>query len=611
MEKPKISRDSRVYRLDARRQQGGPKGKKTLTRDIGKLTEIMNVPMDVFFEITSHLRPLDILQLSRSSKDLRNLLLSRNSRHIWIAARKNLVPPMPDCPDYMSEPQYAHLAFERVCHACGVGQSVNLDYAIPIRLCGACWRANVRNGSKLAREAGLNKNAQKDIFNLLPAGNGTWNGWGMQPLEVVFQSSRMIYYEPEFVAIAKQYENLRIKDREALQQFIDDRKAETLRRLNFNRTVGRWEQELHNENRKVEEMLRQERRAAIEEKLLELGYQRDDLPKHDFQFVQILNQPRKLTPRIWNMIRPKLVEILETQRKDRAEREFKQKWQRRRLQLQQHYAEFLKKDHEQDPQKRTLPGFEDALLFFRDVLTGAEPDVDLTEEEFAAAEAAVLAHADEYHAKVRHTLANVVRKARAAAFGVAGSSTQAKAKGRKGKGKGKVAGDDSNSTAPDEVADLALLEDPTSIFCCGWGVSRSSSCTASKTPSGMLEHWQLFHGATLLSPENVLLASRHDAQSTMGRLAVALGLPEDATLPAIEEAISQGRPACSCGFDPDKQFDDEPRYLVLHRLWSHINIRDSFSAAKLPTVEHKFTFKPVTDKVGVQKEVGWMICAKD
>lgn len=40
-----------------------------------------------FFQITSRLDPIDILQLSRVSKQFRSTFASRGSRHIWVAAR--------------------------------------------------------------------------------------------------------------------------------------------------------------------------------------------------------------------------------------------------------------------------------------------------------------------------------------------------------------------------------------------------------------------------------------------------------------------------------------------------------------------------------------------
>ena len=95
---------------------------------------MLDVPMDVFFEvrmpltsasytrvqatvlqIASYLEPIDILQLSRASKDLWNTLHSKASRHAWIAARQNVYPPLPDCPYFLSEPAFAYLVFERSC----------------------------------------------------------------------------------------------------------------------------------------------------------------------------------------------------------------------------------------------------------------------------------------------------------------------------------------------------------------------------------------------------------------------------------------------------------------------------------------------------------------
>ncbi|KAI0781352.1 hypothetical protein BD413DRAFT_28074 [Trametes elegans] len=149
MLKPKISSASHIHnpisRCVRKVQQGDdPKGKKkTLNRgDVSPSPETMIQYTEILSsQIASHLAPLDILQLARCSKDLRVMLLARDSRHTWQAARKNILPPMPDCPEHMSEACYAHLLFERICDACGVNQSVNVDYAIPARFCRPCWKA--------------------------------------------------------------------------------------------------------------------------------------------------------------------------------------------------------------------------------------------------------------------------------------------------------------------------------------------------------------------------------------------------------------------------------------------------------------------------------------
>ncbi|KAE9389352.1 hypothetical protein BT96DRAFT_926616 [Gymnopus androsaceus JB14] len=68
-------------------------------------------------QIFMHLEPGDLLQLARSSRNLRNVLLRKSSESIWRIARSNVGLPPP--PDDLSEPQYAHLVFfNAYCHNC-------------------------------------------------------------------------------------------------------------------------------------------------------------------------------------------------------------------------------------------------------------------------------------------------------------------------------------------------------------------------------------------------------------------------------------------------------------------------------------------------------------
>lgn len=79
----------------------------------GKLQELPNMPLDILFEIFEHLLPLDILRLSRTSKDLRRIILPAKS--IWRITYSNLPIPPPPCPEDLTEPQWASLLFETNC----------------------------------------------------------------------------------------------------------------------------------------------------------------------------------------------------------------------------------------------------------------------------------------------------------------------------------------------------------------------------------------------------------------------------------------------------------------------------------------------------------------
>ncbi|KAF5373096.1 hypothetical protein D9758_001493 [Tetrapyrgos nigripes] len=97
---------------------------------------VTEVPLDVIFEIFSHLEPLDILHLSRTSLDLRNLLTTRSSEHIWKNARLNVEDLLPLPPD-LNEIQYAHLFFDT---SCGVYERYcdNVCWDVRLRFCKRC-----------------------------------------------------------------------------------------------------------------------------------------------------------------------------------------------------------------------------------------------------------------------------------------------------------------------------------------------------------------------------------------------------------------------------------------------------------------------------------------
>ena len=78
----------------------------------------------VDLQIASHLLPLDLLHLARVSKHLRSLMLARNSKYVWVAARNNVDPALPEPPVHISEPYYASFVFELHCTVSPIGNCV-------------------------------------------------------------------------------------------------------------------------------------------------------------------------------------------------------------------------------------------------------------------------------------------------------------------------------------------------------------------------------------------------------------------------------------------------------------------------------------------------------
>ncbi len=71
------------------------------------------------------LHPRDLLNLARTSKSCRELLMSRKYEFLWKAARAG-VAGLPDIPPWLSEPAYANLVFFTNCHVSRLATSAPL-----------------------------------------------------------------------------------------------------------------------------------------------------------------------------------------------------------------------------------------------------------------------------------------------------------------------------------------------------------------------------------------------------------------------------------------------------------------------------------------------------
>ncbi|EJD51309.1 hypothetical protein AURDEDRAFT_57144, partial [Auricularia subglabra TFB-10046 SS5] len=65
------------------------------------------------FQICAHVHPRDALQLSRTCKALRGILLDRSSTTAWKRAFYNI--GLPKCPVDIAGPHYAAMFFKPTC----------------------------------------------------------------------------------------------------------------------------------------------------------------------------------------------------------------------------------------------------------------------------------------------------------------------------------------------------------------------------------------------------------------------------------------------------------------------------------------------------------------
>ncbi|KAF4613850.1 hypothetical protein D9613_007962 [Agrocybe pediades] len=115
-----------VGALDARTQRGplppkvNPGSRAKVHAKQGSLSMFMAMPVDIIYEIFSHLHPMDLLTLSYTSRSLRNILLAPHARTaVWAVALNGSLYTPPPCPPDMHERQYTKLVFENWCQVCG------------------------------------------------------------------------------------------------------------------------------------------------------------------------------------------------------------------------------------------------------------------------------------------------------------------------------------------------------------------------------------------------------------------------------------------------------------------------------------------------------------
>lgn len=62
-----------------------------------------------------YMEPMDLLYLSRICRRMRKVLMTKENRHVWIAALRKY-PSFPACPRHLIQPHYVSLIYGRECN---------------------------------------------------------------------------------------------------------------------------------------------------------------------------------------------------------------------------------------------------------------------------------------------------------------------------------------------------------------------------------------------------------------------------------------------------------------------------------------------------------------
>ncbi|KAF5372841.1 hypothetical protein D9758_001473 [Tetrapyrgos nigripes] len=410
-----------------------PKFKK-VRGTLGLLHKVAtDMPLDVIFEIFMYLEPLDILSLSRTNKDLRNLLTPKSSGYIWKAAGEN-IEDLPPPPSDMNEVQYASLMFDRYCQVgvsflfhssldtehhlssqvCNYHSCNNVFWSIRLRACKKCLgqttllltSEQVRNiyASDYIRDS----TKMSSLFDLVPylflRTRGRRSVW--------YLASAIRQRYTEFKAIQPELQG----DPSRWFDWHASKRAENNERVKANKPYEIWLGERENDRGDKIAERRNQRKKDIEDRLIALGWGREveELKKQRaFSYIhhKQFGTATKLTQGGWQKIAPDFLKLVQDTRDNRLRAERTAVLRTRHLALQRLYNDYIAKNASEQT-SATFPPFGDIMFskIFEPVLWDTPLDTIVTDDDSSDGFTKIPTFVEEWNKKTTQELLELVQK---------------------------------------------------------------------------------------------------------------------------------------------------------------------------------------------------------
>ncbi|KAF8607777.1 hypothetical protein BDV93DRAFT_603554 [Ceratobasidium sp. AG-I] len=298
----------------------GPKPKKKPI----SLGGIIHVPMDIFVEIMSHLEPIDLISIARTTRRFRTLLMQRSAKHIWHAAERN-IPGLPHCPEHLSEPAYAALVFVKHCSMCGLTMTKRMDEVLAVRLCSTCRDRNIIGSAHIPTT--VQPFVPLSTAIMPPSRLGSFYA-------LVSDMNAVVNTMFAFASNG---------DSAAFERWKTSRIDELKSRIPFINALIQYLDDEDDRRDDETETLKAQRFTAIKDRLTQIGWEEVDCYVTHYplmrDWVKLVYQPKPLTERIWENIYPKLVPILEANKHERLARERRQRKIERKIRLRKLVAD--------------------------------------------------------------------------------------------------------------------------------------------------------------------------------------------------------------------------------------------------------------------------------
>ncbi|EAU81970.1 hypothetical protein CC1G_09156 [Coprinopsis cinerea okayama7 len=303
---------SAVARDDKKGQPLPTKRRRVKAKDGGIFGKLRDVPFDILEQIFSHLSPMDLVNLARTSKHLRAALLNKGQSLVLWRTVLEQVPGLPRRPEDVSEPAWAEFLFGRTCQICG-RQSLttpqwcstlqrNLEWNVPTRMrgCFVCLKKIFTTFHDLGRS----------------------EPWAVGVPALEFDRS---LHTEIFRERYRKYRTLSGDEREAWVKKI---KEEWQAKYSGHRECSKWLEKTLAEERKREAELNRRGRDFIYERMKEEGFAEDvGTPDNhrkigtfytDKTVATLLR--KEVTPEVWANAKDSVMVVAQKYRKLRLER---------------------------------------------------------------------------------------------------------------------------------------------------------------------------------------------------------------------------------------------------------------------------------------------------
>ncbi|KAF8907452.1 hypothetical protein CPB85DRAFT_1391918 [Mucidula mucida] len=353
--------------------QEAPSQRKRVRGKRGILQKMTDTPLDVLFEIFSYLDPIDLLRISRTTKDLRQLLMSKSSAFIWERARL-ATQGIPPKPDDLNDPQYINLLFDRHCHECGNGFTQSVQWEVRLRLCKYCLESNAIMTANVEHLARLSPRYQ-DLAIITPK-------YTLIASSGRYSSRRTTYYHlatyQRLVTECKNTSDFRAWFPEQIQKYTA--------LANSCKPYERWLTTKKKSRTAELAALREKRLMSILGRLQADGWA-EELKDYDalqtIRSHKLANQAKALTDRIWDNIEPTLTAVMSGIRDELLAKKIRTAVPRRIRLVMDLCKSILSGMPEIPviPDSSIIP----SLQPFQDMIKNTPYDQDLLEDDFAEA----------------------------------------------------------------------------------------------------------------------------------------------------------------------------------------------------------------------------------